>query len=797
MADPATTPGVDVLPDALALAALGWRVVPIRPGYKHPKGLQQWQKAATSDPDTITSWFTGLYRGHNVGVHTGELPDGRFLFVVDVDVSHGKRGTESLALLEDDHGKLPDTVESITGSGGRHLFYTAPKGVVVHGTQNGEKLGVHLDTRGWNGQVIVPPSIHNETGQPYRWREGRSPHEHAVAPAPRWLLDIVADKPAPVVDATARLAPLPTSTDDDSIARWVNERYDWTATLTADGWTPGRPTGDQQPWTRPGKRATDGASAVLHLPDGPFVVFTTSVAELQQPWASTSGGEGWAYSMFGYIAATRHRGDRSQAARSARNERTSEDAPSYSSVTIGPSTAAQAPVVPVGPVVLSVDAAEWEDVASWGGDALAHYGDEPAARWGKGDRLLWARGESLIIAGRTGVGKTTLTLSVLAGLVGIESSCLGLPIEPAERVLYLAMDRPRQIIRAMTRRFGPDAHEVLNKRLVVRRGPLPSDVSKVPDIFLIMARRYGCDVVIVDSLKDAAVKLTDDEVGGQINRAVQYLNQHEIDALVLHHNRKGDVTQRQGDDYEPTVEDVYGSNWITSGAGSVIILHGQPGAELVKMHHVKQPSEPLGPWQLEHDHVTGRTTVVQAFDMLAWLRSKGEDGGTALDAARAEHKDTPQEKIKSSGKEAARARRRLDGMVKDGIAERVVQLLRDGNGQQKAERWRAVGMESVLPAKAVTPVDNYAKSRDGARDGEFAESRDASRDKPVTHPQNSVTQNTFPQVTAVDTPVTHSDAAIAVTFAGGLYYPPQHGTGPTNQEIVTEEAPMIPMEELI
>ena len=113
--DPATTPTVDVLPDALALAALGWRVVPIRPGYKHPKGLQQWQKAATSDPDTITSWFTGLYRGHNVGVHTGELPDGRFLFVVDVDVSHDKRGAESLAMLEHDHGTLPDTVESITG----------------------------------------------------------------------------------------------------------------------------------------------------------------------------------------------------------------------------------------------------------------------------------------------------------------------------------------------------------------------------------------------------------------------------------------------------------------------------------------------------------------------------------------------------------------------------------------------------------------------------------------------------------------------------------------------------------
>ena len=765
---------------ALRYAAAGYRVLPIKPGGKHPP-MASWQHAATTDPAKVDAWWRGLYRGHGVGMAMGQG-----VFALDVDVSDGKPGAETLADLEARYGALPATVEQITGSGGRHLLFACADEVRNNAST---KLGPGLDIRGDGGQIVVAPTVH-PNGTPYAWREGRAPWEIDVAEAPRWLVDLLAPPvvPAPAVGPSRG----PSVDSGDSIAEWVNQRYDWTATLTADGWTPGRPTGDQQPWTRPGKKATDGASAVLHLPDGPFVVFTTSVAELQQPWASTSGHEGWAYSMFGYIAATRHRGDRSQAARMARSERTSEDAPSYSSVTLGPSTATQAPVVPAAPVVMPVDAAEWEDVASWGGDALAHYGDAPSARWGKGDRLLWARGESLIIAGRTGVGKTTLTLSVLAGLVGIESSCLGLPIEPAERVLYLAMDRPRQIIRAMTRRFGADCHAVLNERLVVRRGPLPSDVSKVPDIFLIMARRYGCDVVIVDSLKDAAVKLTDDEVGGQINRAVQYLNQHEIDALVLHHNRKGDVTQRQGDDYEPTVEDVYGSNWITSGAGSVIILHGQPGAELVKMHHVKQPSEPLGPWQLEHDHVTGRTTVVQSFDMLAWLRSRGEEGGTALEAARAEHKDTPHEKIKSSGKEAARARRRLDGMVKDGLAERVVHLLRDGNGQQKAERWRALMPDSVIAPRAVTPVDNYGKSRDGGRDGGFPESRDASRDESVTHPQNGVTKNTFPQVTPVDTPVTHPDPAIAVTLTGGLYNPPSRGTGPTVSEILTDPDPIDP-----
>ena len=62
---------------------------------------------------------------------------------------------------------------------------------------------------------------------------------------------------------------------------------------------------------------------MLHEPDGPFVVFTTSVPALQHPAARTADGSGWAYGLFGYVAATRHAGDRSAAARDARAQRNS------------------------------------------------------------------------------------------------------------------------------------------------------------------------------------------------------------------------------------------------------------------------------------------------------------------------------------------------------------------------------------------------------------------------------------------------------------------------------------------
>ena len=45
------------------------------------------------------------------------------MFALDVDVSDGKPGAESLAELEATHGALPATVEQITGSGGRHLLF--------------------------------------------------------------------------------------------------------------------------------------------------------------------------------------------------------------------------------------------------------------------------------------------------------------------------------------------------------------------------------------------------------------------------------------------------------------------------------------------------------------------------------------------------------------------------------------------------------------------------------------------------------------------------------------------------
>jgi replicative DNA helicase len=264
-----------------------------------------------------------------------------------------------------------------------------------------------------------------------------------------------------------------------------------------------------------------------------------------------------------------------------------------------------------------------------------------------------------LIVGPPGVGKTTIAVQLVGVLCGLQSSLLGYPIQPARRVLYLAMDRPRQIKRAMLRKFKRE-HETLRDRLVVHRGPLPADLTQEPEILLRLAQEHDCDVIVVDSLKDAAIKLSDDDTGGFINRAIQYCNANGVDVCVLHHQRK---SGRDGG--KPTrLEDVYGSTWITAGAGSVVLLWGEPGDELVEFTHLKQPADPVGPLQLAHDHIAGTTEVVRGFDPLAFLRNRGAVGASLGEAARAEHG----EGMKSGGKEWKRTERRLRRLVKEGLA---------------------------------------------------------------------------------------------------------------------------------
>jgi hypothetical protein len=309
--------------------------------------------------------------------------------------------------------------------------------------------------------------------------------------------------------------------------------------------------------------------------------------------------------------------------------------------------------------------------ATNGADTAADYGaidggafifDEPAtipAVWGEGGEVLWAEGESMMIAGQQGLGKTTLAGQLVRALLGLgDGTVLGLPVAETDRpILYLAMDRPRQIARAMRRQFSPDERRILAERLIVRRGPPPADLAAHPTLLAAMAEHHGAGIVIVDSLKDAALGLSNDEVGAAWNRARQHLLAADRQLCELHHCVK------RGPNGGPIkdINDVYGSAWLTNGCGSVLLLTGEPGDPLVGFKHVKQPAEELGPWQLGHDQIAGLLTVEHRVDLLALVNAAGVDGLTAKGAAIA----ITQKQEPSNG-DIAKARRKLIKLEADG-----------------------------------------------------------------------------------------------------------------------------------
>lgn len=313
MADPASESSS--LSFALHYAACGLRVLPIKPGTKRPP-MREWVSAATTDPDIITNWYTEpLYRDHGVGLAMGRQPDDRNIFALDVDEhSVGHSGVETLSDLQAEHGNLPDTVCSITGSGGLHLLFTAPAGIEV---RNGI-AGDGLDVRGEGGQIVVAPSVHPVTGRQYEWEDTFAPWDRAIAEAPTWLLDLVKIMPVPVTPSLLS-APAPTTFNTpDSPAEWLRAQWNWSLQLHDAGWTEhhvNRQTGAIH-WTRPGKEKRDGESAVLHMPDGPFNVFSTDASMTGLHHVGRINRDGSvSVSPFQFYAARRHGGDLSAAAR--------------------------------------------------------------------------------------------------------------------------------------------------------------------------------------------------------------------------------------------------------------------------------------------------------------------------------------------------------------------------------------------------------------------------------------------------------------------------------------------------
>ncbi|HYD04490.1 MAG TPA: VapE domain-containing protein, partial [Reyranella sp.] len=164
---------------ACALAARGLAVHWLKPRSKAPVA-DAWSTAAINTPDTLTrSW----HETYNVGIRLGEPSKvgDYFLHVIDMDIRVADETEKALARLQQ---MLPDVDTLpfvISGSGGesRHFYFLTDRPFRSRKlTHSGRKFTdnagkVHwtweIDLFGTGKQVAAPPSIHPDTGKPYRW----------------------------------------------------------------------------------------------------------------------------------------------------------------------------------------------------------------------------------------------------------------------------------------------------------------------------------------------------------------------------------------------------------------------------------------------------------------------------------------------------------------------------------------------------------------------------------------------------------------------------------------------------
>ena len=175
----------DLLAAALDYAARGLPVFPLVPAGKAP-AVSHGFRSATTNPATIRRFWTNPEC--NVAIPTGARSG---FWALDVD---GVEGTATLRALEMKHGAIPETRTVITARG-KHAWFAYPGSVPA----TAGRLGAGVDTRGDDGYVVVPPSIH-QTGHRYVFLgDPWAP----IEPAPPWLINAARTKPVKLITERA------------------------------------------------------------------------------------------------------------------------------------------------------------------------------------------------------------------------------------------------------------------------------------------------------------------------------------------------------------------------------------------------------------------------------------------------------------------------------------------------------------------------------------------------------------------------------------------------------------------
>lgn len=161
-------PSTDIVEAAQQYIKLGLPIIPLRG--KTP-AISQWQ-LFTANAVNLRFWFGN--KRCNIGLRTGESG----YVVVDTDTDAAEEWART---------RLSVTpVMARSGSGSIHRYFQTPPRKAIRNRQAWK--GIHgLDIRGQGGFIVMPPSIHPDTGKKYEWLAPLSPPDQLPRFSPTWI----------------------------------------------------------------------------------------------------------------------------------------------------------------------------------------------------------------------------------------------------------------------------------------------------------------------------------------------------------------------------------------------------------------------------------------------------------------------------------------------------------------------------------------------------------------------------------------------------------------------------------